>query len=1445
MPYLCPWLASTFIEPLDPSGANAFNRCFLWQWLYAANGVLAVWLVVDLAMQTRRHYHGLLSPKNMGLLYYLRLFVSLVHALLWWRTSTLVGLVGVVLVTPLEAVEPLTSVIPRDVLLVYWTILIGADALVWFQQTTHYPFVAEPTSYGVWLTCVAIVAFFLEYHWWKPSSRLLYDYKKDSRLTPQLDTPNLIDSLTFCWMNKLITLLYHTSGVTAVELPHYLPANLLAAASGARFSRYYRPGGLSWRVVGALGRAFASTVVILLIYELVYTALDYIKPQLLRLLIKFFDPEASRPFLYGVLVCVAMFLSLILQTFVYNQYFLKNLELGLYCRSSLTLVVYEKALRIDRNDENKLTALGDIINLMLIDINRVQLVVQDLLLLVLAPLDLALCIALLWPLLGGAATIAGVLALAAVAPINMVIIRYSHRLLKLQMKIKDKRLKVINDILLSIKSIKLFAWEQPMTDELTDVREEELANIRKTRVVSLLAAFVWNVIPFLISFVSFATYTYFSDSPLTPETVFPALTLFLLLLGPLLQIPNTITLMVEALVALQRLNEFLSQLETEPASTEQTQAVQPYIDESLSSPSALTISVDHASFGWSKEKMLLHDICYSASPGKLHCIVGRVGSGKSLMLLAFLGHMVQEGGQVYMPASIAYCSQQPWIMNATVKENILFGHRYDPEYYQKTIDACQLTPDLEILHEGDATQVGEKGVLLSGGQKARLLLARAVYAGARVYLLDDVLSAVDSHVGNRLTEEVLLGLLRGRTIVMATNLIPLLRHADLIALLEDGHIVENKTVGGEPTPKIDALIADYGSGGNTPVPEKTPELNNDLETLPQLLRTALIETFRWDPLGRLLPVNDTVERLEKGKVKREVYLAYFRACGLAGVGIWFMVVVLLTLMLIFSNYWLKNWTERNSHEGNNGNVLTYLGVYAALGFGAALVQLGAQMLTRLWLAIRALRTVHADMVDGVLALPMGFFERNPVGRILNRFTADIQKVDVAIPVLFSMFLNTVTRTVFTIAVVGIALPPYVAVIAVLLVIYYYYEVFYVAALRELKRLVLISRSPIYAHLGELLAGRDTISAYGQVARFNFINHANIDFNIKAVYMLRLINRWLNFRLQMIGLVGVLGATILALLTVLGKHPMLPALVGFVMSYALQVTGTLKMVVRVSAEVETNVVAMERCLEYCQLPGERYEGETPRRQWPENGAIKFEHYTTRYRPELPPVLQNIDLMIAAGEKIGVVGRTGAGKSLLALAIFRILEADAGSIRIDNTATNSINLFDLRHRLSIIPQDSQLVAGTVRQNLDPFAYYRDEEVWTALEYAHLKPVIEALDDKLLHMVKEGGSNFSQGQRQLISLARVLLKMKASTSRILVLDEATALVDVETDRIIQQTIRSQFKDKTIVTIAHRLDTVMDSDKIMSLEGGNVVEFDAPAELLKSNGVFAILCKQGNYID
>lgn len=1299
------------------------------------------------------------------------------------------------------------------------------------------------------------------------------------------DTANIFSRISFSWMTDLMKTGYEKY---LVETDLYkLPKSFGSAELSKKFEHNWqnqikhKPNpSLLW----TLWITFGYKMVISGLFKVLFDILAYTQPQLLRILIKFVTDYTEErkehfqilgeklgvvtiskyfgdlPIVKGFMIAIAMFLVSFFQTCILHQYFLYSFNTGMNTKSALTSVIYRKALFLS-NEAAEMSSTGDIVNLMSIDVQRLQDLTQWCHLIWSGPFQIVLCLVSLYKLLGRSMWV-GVVILIIMMPLNSMLMRIQKKLQKIQMKNKDERSRLISEILNNIKSLKLYAWEQPYKEKLEHVRnDKELKNLTKMGCYMALTSFQFNIVPFLVSCSTFAVFVFTENRPLTTDLVFPALTLFNLLAFPLNVVPNVLTSFIEASVSLNRLFSFLTNEEL------QTDSVQHLPKVKNSGDIAIKVG-DDATFLWKRKpeyQVALKNINFQAKKGELVCVVGRVGSGKSAFIQSLLGDLYRVKGFASVHGSVAYVSQVPWIMNGTVKDNILFGHKFDAEFYDLTIKACALTIDLSILPDGDQTMVGEKGISLSGGQKARLSLARATYSRADTYLLDDPLAAVDEHVAKHLIEHVLgaHGLLKTKTKVLATNKISVLSIADSVTLLENGEIIQQGSydeISKDVDSPLSKLINEYGkkkqkstetSSSSSSGQESAVPIKDELEELQKLNSLE----FDSEPTHSLRRASDATlgsidfgdeensknrEHREQGKVQWKIYWEYAKACNPRNVFIFLFFIVLSMFLSVMGNVWLKHWSEVNSKYGTNPHAGRYLAIYLALGISSAFSTLIQTVILWVFCTIRGSRYLHAIMTASVLRAPMVFFETTPIGRILNRFSNDIYKVDELLGRTFSQFFVNVIKVSFTLIVICFTTWQFTFVIIPMGCLYVYYQQYYLRTSRELRRLDSVTRSPIYAHFQESLGGLSTIRGYHQQERFIHINQSRIDNNMSAFYPSVNANRWLAFRLEFIGSIIIFGAAFLSIVR-LKDGTLTPGMIGLSLSYALQITQSLNWIVRMTVEVETNIVSVERIKEYSDIKSEApsiIEDHRPPKNWPSEGDIKFEHYSTRYRANLGLILKDVNLHIKPKEKVGIVGRTGAGKSSLTMALFRMIEAAEGRIVVDRIPINEVGLYDLRHNLSIIPQDSQVFEGTIRENIDPTNVYTDEQIWRVLELSHLKThVLNMSKDGLLTQLTEGGGNLSVGQRQLMCLARALL----IPSKILVLDEATAAVDVETDKIIQETIRSAFKDRTIITIAHRLNTIMDSDRIIVLDAGRVSEFDTPKNLLKNrDSAFYSLCEE-----
>ncbi|ODQ80199.1 hypothetical protein BABINDRAFT_161174 [Babjeviella inositovora NRRL Y-12698] len=1459
-----------------------FTPCFVDGLVNAASGFLLLLGATQVArMRVAKPWY----PFVKDFYFYLKLSLVAFQAALYGGLAVLAAPGSIV--TPVLAIISLVvafaahylqhnkRVVSSSVLLTYWflSIVFGAFKLVnfWMRSDLNDAFVAQAL-----LTANALVILIVEHTSTKKAApRDVVFQKLLARLSPY-EKADLFSKITFTWMTPLMRK-GHEQFLTEKHLPT-LPKELQSSTSSTLFTLNYYNDAHKPKIslTRALLKSFAQSFLLGGVFKAIQDCLAFVQPQLLRLLIKFVttytdDKTPQEPLIKGLAIAGAMFVVGVCQTAALHQYFQRAFDTGMKLKSSLISTIYQKSLKLS-NESKGSKNTGDIVNLMSVDTQRLQDLTQNLTIMWSGPFQIILCLASLHSLLGNAMW-AGVLIMVIMIPFNGFLARIQKTLQKQQMKNKDERTRLISEILNNIKSLKLYGWEEPYKSKLNYVRnEKELKNLKVMGIFQAISNLTWSVAPFLVSCFTFALFvTINKDTPLSTDIVFPALALFNLLSFPLAVIPNVITSVVEASVAISRLSSFFEMEEL------QIDAVQ-RIPTKAANVGDISVEVSGGTFLWSRVptyKVALSDINFIARKGQLTCVVGKVGSGKSSLVQAILGDLYKSQGTVVTHGKIAYTSQVAWIMNGTVKENILFGHKYDPAFYQQVLKACALTVDLQILPEGDATEVGEKGISLSGGQKARLSLARAVYSRADIYLLDDPLSAVDEHVGRHLIDHVLgpNGLLSHKCKILATNSISVLEIANHISMVSGGEIVESGTymdVLAKPESHLAQLINEFGKKKRTGAAESvittragTPDnvnldnLESDVASLVDgvSLRRASLASLRYhddeeeDVEQQNGASTNKYEFREQGKVKWDVYFAYAKACNPQWVILLLSFMVLSMGASVSGNLWLKHWSEVNTEKGYNPHVGMYLGVYFGLGFLASSLTLSQTVILWIFCSIQGSKYLHNGMVDSVLRAPMSFFETTPIGRILNRFSNDIYKVDEILARVFSMFFANSVKVLFTIIVICFTTWEFLFMVLPLGVLYIYYQQYYLKTSRELRRLDSVSRSPVFAHFQETLNGVSLLRAYGQEERFNFLNESKVDRNMQAYNPSINANRWLAVRLEFLGSLVILGAAGLSIIA-LPSGKITAGMVGLSVSYALQITQSLNWIVRMTVEVESNIVSVERIMEYSELVPEApeiIEYNRPPANWPRQGAIKFNEYSTKYRPELDLVLRKISLEINPREKVGIVGRTGAGKSSLTMALFRIIESTHGNIEIDGIRTSSIGLSDLRHKLSIIPQDSQVFEGTIRDNLDPTEVFSDEQIWKALELSHLKHHVLTMEQdgegSGLHVkLSEGGSNLSVGQRQLMCLARALL----IPSAILVLDEATAAVDVETDRLIQETIRDAFKDRTILTIAHRLNTILDSDRIIVLEKGEVAEFDTPANLLKKKeSLFYALCKEGGFVN
>ncbi|KAL6197137.1 hypothetical protein ACLB2K_032749 [Fragaria x ananassa] len=1130
--------------------------------------------------------------------------------------------------------------------------------------------------------------------------------------------------------------------------------------------------------------------------------------------------QRGDPAWIGYIYAFLIFMGVSLGVLSESQYFQNVMRVGFRLRSTLVAAIFRKSIRIT-HEGRKNFPTGKITNMMSTDANSLQQICQQLHGLWSAPFRITVAMVLLYQQLGVASLI-GSLMLVLMIPIQTTIISKMRKLTKDGLQQTDKRVGLMNEILAAMDTVKCYAWETSFQQRVQSIRNDELSRFRKAQLLSALNSFILNSIPVVVTVTSFGVFT-FLGGELTPARAFTSLSLFAVLRFPLNMLPNLLSQVVNANVSLQRLEElFLTE--------ERILVPNPPLE-----PGLPAISIQDGHFSWNSkaEKPTLSNINLDIRVGSLVAVVGGTGEGKTSLVSAMLGELPPiADSSVVIRGTVAYVPQVSWIFNATVRENILFGSEFEAARYWKAIDVTEFRHDLDLLPGRDLTEIGERGVNISGGQKQRVSMARAVYSNSDVYIFDDPLSALDAHVAREVFNHCIKEELQGKTRVLVTNQLHFLPQVDEIILVSDGTIKEKGTFKdlSENSLLFQKLMENAGKMEEH-VEEKEDSKTDYQETSLPVSNGAvndLPKDASYTKKGKgMRSVLIKQEERETGVVSWKILQRYKHALG----GLWVAMILftcytLTEVLRVSSSTWLSFWTDQSTSKSYAPGF--YILIYAILSLG----QVTVTLTNSFWLitsSLRAARKLHDALLQAILKAPMVFFHTNPTGRIINRFAKDLGDIDRTVANFMNMFLGQVWQLISTFVLIGIVSTISLWAIMPLLILFYAAYLFYQSTSREVKRLDSITRSPVYAQFGEALNGLSSIRAYKAYDRMANISGKSMDNNIRFTLVNISSNRWLSIRLETLG--GIM-IWVIATFAVMQNgraenQVQFASTMGLLLTYTLNITSLLSGVLRQASRAENSLNAVERVGTYIELPSEApavIESNRPPHGWPSSGSIKFEDVVLRYRPGLPPVLHGLSFAVSASEKLGIVGRTGAGKSSMINALFRIVEIEKGSILIDGCDVAKFGLADLRKVLSIIPQSPVLFSGTVRFNLDPFSEHNDADLWEALERAHLKDVIRRNSFGLDAEVSEGGENFSVGQRQLISLARALLRR----SKILVLDEATAAVDVRTDALIQKTIREEFKSCTMLIIAHRLNTIIDCDRILVLDAGQVLEHGSPEELL-----------------
>ncbi|KAI9650783.1 Transporter of the ATP-binding cassette (ABC) [Ciborinia camelliae] len=1307
---------------------------------------------------------------------------------------------------------------------------------------------------------------------------------KDRRVSG-IQSASALGLLSFAWLDPMLREGYRGT-LEAYHIPKLefkdRGAEVINVADGLRSTGSF---------VGLLWRFSRTRLLLQTIWGIIYAVNTFIPTLLLKAILQYFESPSSKssPWLFAIL----LFVSGIVSAVAGSQPLWIGRKLCINLRTLIVAEIYQKALRRqtatshedDSDIENKKTSptVGKIINLMSVDSVKISEAGAYLFSLwAETPVQISVAVILLFSILG-VSSLTGVIIMILLMPVNAFI---AQKLTNTQQKIMsatDERIQATNELLQSIRLVKLFAWDIQMRKNVEVKRRLELKMLRSRFLIWSLFSLLTRATPLIITFTTFLAYAKFQKKALTPSVTFPALSLFGILQAPLNQITSLVARFQAFKVSLVRVQEFLLEPETEKyevlggysresrhelgfknATMTWTVSSSKYSDqEPIVDNGHVTDSMQPGNIPFR-----LTDINLKFQAGKLNVIVGPTGSGKTSLLLALLGEMSLLHGRIRLPNDgspwnttpgssfqiknkIAYCAQQAWLLNDTVKQNILFASPWDEDRYRQVISCCALETDFAIFDRGDSTLVGEKGAALSGGQKQRISLARALYSNAAHLILDDCLSALDSKTAQWIYKHGIRGrLMQGRTCILAThNLALCIPGADFVVAMEMGRVVQQG-------PSSDFLKTNpfIASAGHSP---------SSISDLPKQQESNHTRVHR--ELEASSFQSQTIEESKReGVVAVKTIRMYLKAMGGRAVA---------------SNIWVREWSnsERSTattsiNNGRDSVSITplsiqpsmnedqklkyYLGIYALIGIAYLIISL-ARDIVQFGGSLKASGNLHKQLIESVTKAKFSFFDKTPMGQIVNRFSTDIELLDQELAPVAVQTLDCVTSIATTIIMISIFTPYFLVAVALVFSIYLYIGKYFLRTSRDLKRIEAVTKSPLYQHFGETLNGLTTIRAYQSEKIFINENLDRIDNNNGPYFYLWAANRWLAFRLDAMGAF----VTFCAAAFIISSHGRIDAgAAGLSLLYAVTFTENVVYLVRLQANNEQNLNSMERIEEYIQLDR---EGNTnsqefkPPLSWPSKGAIEFVNFSTRYNLSLAPVLHQINLKILPQQKIGVVGRTGAGKSSLAMALFRALEADEGQILIDGIDIGSVDLTTLRQRISIVPQEAVLFSGTIRMNLDPMNEFSDSHILDTLSQLGLtgSQASNSVDtfsvdsstssnsadrtreqfSNLSFSISEGGGNISQGQRQLLCLARALLK----GSKLILMDEATGSVDHDTEKRVREAIRDI--DSTMIVIAHRLRAIFDYDVVVVLDKGRIIETGSPKELVHSKkGAFWEICKE-----
>ncbi|XP_047314972.1 ABC transporter C family member 4-like [Impatiens glandulifera] len=1242
-------------------------------------------------------------------------------------------------------------------------------------------------------------------------------------------TASILSRATWAWLNPLINKGYEKA-LAIDEVP-----SLSYEHRAEKLEQLFE---LNWPkpnencknpVRTTLMRCFWKEVVFTGFLALVKLAVTFVGPVLIKDFVSFASGKRSDNPWEGYYLTAILLVSKTIEVLGSHHFIFHSQKLGMMIRSSLMTALYKKGLKLTCSSRQA-HGIGQIVNYMAVDAQQLSDLMGQLHTLWITPLQVFVALGLLYYYFGISMFSTMFLVLAALTFVMLRTSQTNTYIFSL-MTNRDLRLKATTELLSNMRVIKFQAWEEHFKKRIESIREKEFNWLSKTSYAFASNMIVLSSMPAFMAVILFAVSLWLGYS-LDPGTVFTATTVIKMVQDPVRTFPQALVSFSQAFISFKRLDVFLTSQELDDGSVERRDGCD---------DGRMAVQVTNGRFAWDDEgdEAVLKGVNLQIKKGEVAAIVGTVGSGKSSLLASILGELHKKSGNVRVCGTTAYVAQSSWIQNATIEENILFGSSMDRQRYTEVIKVCCLEKDLEIMEHGDQTEIGERGINLSGGQKQRIQLARAVYQDRDIYLLDDIFSAVDAHTGSEIFKECVKGVLKDKTVLLVTHQVDFLYNADLILVMRDGMIVQsgkyNQLV--KSGKDFSSIVAAYESsmelvGKNITTTVSTENPEEVLKSPHAPSSSVALERSRSEKGSGSKLIKD--EEREVGHVNAEVYKDYCtEAYGWWGVASVVAVSLLWQGSFVGSDYWLADETKASN---SSFAPPLFIGVYTIIAVISCVLVLMRGVLVA-FLGLKTAQKFFDQTLHSILHAPMSFFDTTPSGRILTRASSDQTNIDFIIPMFLSLALVMYFSFLSIVVVTCMNAWPITILVIPLIWMNIWYRRYYIASSRELSRLDSITKAPVIHHFSETIEGVMTIRCFKKQNDFFGKNVERVNANVRMDFHNNASNEWFGFRMELIGSIFL---CISALLMVsLPSSFIQPEYVGLALSYGLSLNGVMFFAVYMTCSVEKYMVAVERIKQFIRIPSEPEwckPESLPSPDWPIRGDIEIQKLKVRYRENTPLVLKGVMARIEGGEKVGIVGRTGSGKSTLLQVFFRLVEPSSGTIIIDGVDICKLGLHDLRSRFGIIPQDPVLFEGTVRSNIDPLELYSEEEIWKSLERCQLKEVVAAKTEKLDAPVVGSGDNWSMGQRQLLCLGRIMLKR----SKVLFMDEATASVDSKTDSIIQKIIREDFTSCTIISIAHRIPTVMDCDKVLVMEAGLAKEFDKPSRLLERASLFGALVQE-----